>query len=154
MAKKPSAAEQPSRFRGGWFHPLALLLLVVAIGWAVATYFATSDADFPGVGAVPGVIELGRWNYVIAAVLAFAALNVADRTRPEPPPREPGTVGNRWAAPLMIASALIGLVWIVVFYTIQQTDVDIPFYTDLGNWNIVIGMGFICAAFGFAMKWE
>lgn len=154
MAKKPSSRSTSSTPRGGWLHPAALLLLVVAIGWAVATFFATTEHDFPGVGAIPGLIDLGRWNYAIAAAIAFVALTIADRTRPEPPPREPGTVGNRWAAPAMITSAVIGLIWIVVFYTIQQTDVAIPLYSDLGNWNIVIGMGFICAAFGFAMKWE
>lgn len=154
MAKNKPPRETPSKVRGGWFHPAAVLLLVLAICWAVATYFATTEADFPRVGAVPGVIQLGRWNYLVAAVIAFAALTIADRTRPEPPPRQPGTALNRWAAPAMITSAVIGLVWIVVFYTIQTTDVVIPFYSDLGNWNIVIGMGFIIAAFGFAMKWE
>lgn len=63
-------------------------------------------------------------------------------------------IGNRWAAPAMIASALIGLVWIVIFYVTNGTDVTIPLMTDLGSWNLVIGMGFIVAAFGFAMKWE
>ena len=39
-------------------------------------------------------------------------------------------------------------------YVISNTAVHIPFYSDLGQWNIVIGMGFIIAAFGFATKWE
>lgn len=63
-------------------------------------------------------------------------------------------VGNRWAGPAMMASAVIGLVWIVVFYTTNGIDVNIPVFTDLGSWNLVIGMGFIVASFGFAMKWE
>ena len=154
MAKKPSPRSTSATSRGGWRHPAALVLLVVAVAWAVGTVFATTSADFPRVGAIPGLFDLGRWNYAIAAVIGLVALNIADRTRPEPAPREPGTVGNRWAAPAMLTSALIGLLWIVVFYTIQTTDVVIPFYSDLGNWNIVIGMGFIVAAFGFAMKWE
>ena len=29
-----------------------------------------------------------------------------------------------------------------------------PLVDDLGGWNLVVGMGFIVAAFGFAMKWE
>ena len=48
----------------------------------------------------------------------------------------------------------IGLVWIVVFYVTQGTDVTVPVMTKLDSWNLVIGMGFIVAAFGFAMKWE
>jgi hypothetical protein len=61
---------------------------------------------------------------------------------------------NRWAGPAMVTSAVIGLLWIVVFYVVGGTDTTIPFYSDLGQWNIVIGMGFILASFGFAMKWE
>jgi len=63
-------------------------------------------------------------------------------------------VGNRWAGPAMVVSAIIGLVWIVVFYVTNGSNYDIPGFSDLGNWNLVIGMGFIVAAFGFAMKWE
>lgn len=63
-------------------------------------------------------------------------------------------VGNRWAGPAMCVSAVIGLIWIVVFYTLSDGSRNIPLYSDLGQWNLVIGMGFIVAAFGFAMKWE
>lgn len=152
MAKNSKTT--PSRVRGGWRHPLALLLIVGAVIWAVGTFFATTDKDFPNVGAIDGLYGLGRWNWAIAAVLAIAAFTVADRTRPEPEPGAPVKIGNRWAAPLMLASAGIGLAWIVVFYVISGTDTQIPVYSDLGNWNIVIGMGFIVAAFGFATKWE
>lgn len=67
-------------------------------------------------------------------------------------------IGNRWAGPAMLTSAVIGLLWIVVFYVLNGQTIDYPsylqWYQDLGNWNLVIGMGFIVAAFGFAMKWE
>lgn len=69
-------------------------------------------------------------------------------------PVKPKPIGNRWAAPAMISCALIGLAWIVVFYVFQGVDVTIPVFSDLGNWNLVVGMGFIVAAFGFSMKWE
>jgi hypothetical protein len=50
------------------------------------------------------------------------------------------------------------VLWIVVFYVLNGQDIDYPsflqWYADLANWNLVIGMGFIVAAFGFAMKWE
>src|SRR5699024_6188733 len=67
---------------------------------------------------------------------------------------EPARIGNRWAGPAMMTSGIIGLLWIVVFYTTSKGAVHIPYYSDLGNWNLVIGMGFIVAAFGFATKWE
>lgn len=151
--KKPPQ-EPERRTLGGWKHPLAAGLLIVAIGWVVATIFATTDNDFPRVGEVPGLFGLGKWNYAIAAAIGFVAMSVADRTRPAPAPGEPGRAGNRWAAPAMVTSALIGLLWIVVFYVVSGTDTRIPVYSDLGQWNIIIGMGFILAAFGFAMKWE
>jgi hypothetical protein len=67
-------------------------------------------------------------------------------------------IGNRWAGPAMVISGVIGLIWIVVFYTLSNQTIDYPsflqWYDDLDSWNLVIGMGFIVAAFGFAMKWE
>ena len=66
----------------------------------------------------------------------------------------PGRWSTRCAGPGRGASATVGLLWIVVFSVVGGTDTTIPFYSDLGQWNIVIGMGFILAAFGFAMKWE
>jgi hypothetical protein len=149
----PGRSSSPSTLVG-WKHPLAALLLLVAIGWAVATVFATTTNDFPKIGEVPVLFGIGKWNYVIAAVVGFAAMSIADRTRPEPGPGEPGKLANRWAGPAMVTSAIIGLLWIVVFYVVGGTDTTIPVYSDLGQWNIVIGMGFILASFGFAMKWE
>ena len=66
-------------------------------------------------------------------------------------PVKPKRIGNRWAAPAMLVSAVIGLIWIVVFYTAGE---QMPYMKELGNWNLVVGMGFIVAAFGFSMKWE
>jgi hypothetical protein len=79
-----------------------------------------------------------------------AAAEESTTSKPRKAPK-PVKIGNRWAAPLMVACAVIGLVWIVAFYTAGN---DIPVMKDLESWNLVIGMGFIVAAFGFAMKWE
>lgn len=153
--KPKKQQKEPTRIPlGGWKHPLALVLLLLAVGWFVATIFATTANDFPRVGEVPVLFGIGRWNYAIAVALGLAAMSVADRTRPPPQPGEPGKLMNRWAGPAMVTSAVIGLLWIVVFYVVGGTDTIIPFYSDLGQWNIVIGMGFILASFGFAMKWE
>lgn len=71
---------------------------------------------------------------------------------------KPQRIGNRWAGPAMVTSAVIGLIYIVVYYVtngqIESYPKWLEWYRDLGNWNLVIGMGFIVAAFGFAMKWE
>lgn len=140
-----------SKFRGGWFHPLALTTLIAAIAWAVGTYFATTPKDFPKVGTIPVLSSIGGWNWAIAIVLAFIAMSIADRTRP---PAEPGARGWRYAGVAMCVCAIIGLLWVVVFYVTANSTVHIPFYSDLGQWNVLIGMGFIIAAFGFATKWE
>lgn len=60
-----------------------------------------------------------------------------------PPPAKQATAiklnSRAWVAPVMLAMFLIGLAWIVVFYV---TDGSLPI-DALGNWNIVVGFGFI-----------
>ncbi|KNE82534.1 MULTISPECIES: cell division protein CrgA [Streptomyces] len=71
-----------------------------------------------------------------------------------PPPAKQTTVklssGRSWVAPLMLALFLIGLAWIVVFYV---TTGDMP-VKSLGNWNIVVGFGFIAAGFVVSTQWK
>ncbi|WP_455352942.1 cell division protein CrgA [Streptomyces sp. SYSU K217416] len=55
-----------------------------------------------------------------------------------------------WVAPVMLALFLIGLAWIVVFYV---TETRLP-VEALGNWNIVVGFGFIAAGFGVSTQWK
>ncbi|MCZ7459212.1 MULTISPECIES: cell division protein CrgA [Streptomyces] len=55
-----------------------------------------------------------------------------------------------WVAPVMLALFLIGLAWIVVFYV---TDGSLPVKT-LGNWNIVVGFGFIAGGFAVSTQWK
>lgn len=61
-----------------------------------------------------------------------------------------GAGGRRWVAPLMLALFLIGLAWIVVFYV---TSADFP-VGALGNWNIVVGFGFIAGGFVVSTQWK
>ena len=58
------------------------------------------------------------------------------------------------ACATFLCCLLAVLLWVVVFYVTANSTVHIPFYSDLGQWNVLIGMGFIVAAFGFATKWE
>ncbi|MFT4187465.1 MAG: cell division protein CrgA [Aeromicrobium sp.] len=147
-----SKSDSTSRIRGGWWHPAAIVLGVLGLGWFVAWLFYGIDTNLPGPEIPSFISDLGNWNWAIAAALALAASFVASSTAPEP---EPGaSLGWRYAPHLMVACAVIGLLWIVTFYTISNTDIDIPVITDLQNWNLVVGMGFIVAAFGFATKWE
>jgi hypothetical protein len=68
-----------------------------------------------------------------------------------PPPRSSkAKVSAPWLAPAMIASLVVGLVWIVVFYVSQQA---FPIGA-LGAWNLVVGFVFIITGLGLATKWQ
>ena len=43
------------------------------------------------------------------------------------------------------------MAWLIVFYIAGN---QIPFMAALGNWNILIGMGGMAAAFGIATLWK
>jgi hypothetical protein len=71
-----------------------------------------------------------------------------------PPPTQNATavkLSNRnWVAPLMLAFFVVGLAWIVLFYVTQGT---LPVH-PLGNWNIVVGFGFIAGGFVVSTQWK
>lgn len=57
---------------------------------------------------------------------------------------------KRWAAPAMLTCWLLGLLWVVVYYVAGD---KIPVMSDLGGWNIVVGMVVIGLGFVFATQW-
>lgn len=60
------------------------------------------------------------------------------------------TTGRSWVAPLMLAMFAIGLAWIVIFYV---TEGSLPI-DALGNWNILVGFGFIGVGFVVSTQWK
>jgi len=75
----------------------------------------------------------------------------AEYTPPTGSQKKPVRVGSRrWVAPVMVACWIFGLAWIVVFYIAP----DLKYMSDLGNWNLVIGMVFIAAGFVLSTRWE
>ncbi|CAN5765961.1 cell division protein CrgA [soil metagenome] len=70
--------------------------------------------------------------------------------QPSNGPSGPSLV-KRYAAPVMVTCWLLGLIWVVVFYIAGN---QIPGMSDLGNWNLLIGMGLIAFGFIFATQWE
>ena len=42
----------------------------------------------------------------------------------------------------MLGCFLIGLIWIVVYYVTSQ-DASIPVIRELGNYNLLVGIGFM-----------
>lgn len=59
---------------------------------------------------------------------------------------------NKWLAPTMVTTLLIGLAWIVVFYLAGN---DIGFMRSIGNLgNVAIGFGFIGVGFALSTRWR
>jgi hypothetical protein len=58
---------------------------------------------------------------------------------------------RRWVPPTFITVGLVGVAWLITYYIAGQY---IPFMSALGNWNILIGMGGMAAAFGLATLWK
>jgi Cell division protein CrgA len=66
-----------------------------------------------------------------------------------PKVKAPGS--RRWVPPTFIAVGLLGVAWLITYYI---AGTEIPFMSALGNWNILIGMGGMAAAFGIATLWK
>ena len=67
------------------------------------------------------------------------------------PARVKAPSSRRWVPPTFITVGLLGVAWLITYYVAGQ---DIPFMAALGNWNILIGMGGMAAAFGIATLWQ
>ncbi|MGZ4443506.1 MAG: cell division protein CrgA [Nocardioidaceae bacterium] len=45
------------------------------------------------------------------------------------------------------------MIWIVVYYIAGQS-MTVPVITDLGQYNLVVGIGFMAVGFVYATHWE
>lgn len=76
----------------------------------------------------------------------------AAKSAKEPKPTKVKAPSSRhWVPPTFITVGLLGVAWLIVYYIAGR---EIPFMSDLGNWNILIGMGGMAAAFGIATLWK
>ena len=84
------------------------------------------------------------------------------RKKPASAPRPAGSTkvvkkkgpSPRWLAPLMLALFGIGVLWLVVFYLTEARMGGLPGARDIGNWNLLVGFGFIIAGFGLSTQWR
>jgi hypothetical protein len=60
-------------------------------------------------------------------------------------------VSGRWVPITGSVLLVLGVVWIVIFYVAGS---GIPLMGDLGNWNLLIGMGAIVAGFLVFTRWK
>lgn len=65
-------------------------------------------------------------------------------------PAAPTAKNPAWLVPTATSLLVIGPVWIVIYY-IAAGRYPIP---DIGNWNMVIGFGFLAAAMVLFTRWK
>lgn len=119
----------------------AAVIAALGIAWMVVYINVAQDGQ-----QLTWMGELERWNFLIGFGLLFLGLAIA--AHPDTPlGRGRGVVIG------MLACFLIGLVWIVVYYMTGQ-DLAIPLMKELGQYNLVVGIGFMAVGFVYATKWE
>jgi hypothetical protein len=120
------------------------LVVLVGIAWLVV-YVVVAGPDTDGT-KLTWMGDLGRWNYAIGFGLVYVGLALA--AHPSTPlGRGRGVVVG------MLGCFLLGLVWIVLYYVTGST-MTVPLLTDLAQYNLVVGIGFMAVGFIYATHWE
>lgn len=119
----------------------AAATVVLGIVWIAVYLNVAQDGE-----SLTWMGDLRRWNFLIGFGLMFLGLTVAGHPR-TPLGRGRGVVVG------MLGAFLLGLVWIIVYYVTGST-VAIPVMADLGQYNLVVGIGFMAVGFVYATKWE
>jgi hypothetical protein len=119
----------------------AAALVVLGIAWLVV-YLTVAQ----GGSALGWMSDLGRWNFLVGFGLFFLGLGAA---------ANPGTPLGRGRGVVvgMVGCFLIGLFWIVAYYVFGSNP-SVPLFSDLGQYNLVVGIGFMAVGFVFATRWE
>jgi hypothetical protein len=120
---------------------VAALLVVLGIAWMVVYLNVAQDGK-----KLTWMGDLDRWNYLIGFGLIFIGLAAAAH-KSTPLGRGRGVVVG------MLGCFLIGLLWIVLYYVTGQ-DLTLPVLTDLSQYNLVVGIGFMAVGFVYATHWE
>ena len=130
---------------------LSVALMVLGIAWMAYFYVAVrvNPETFPepAAGSPKFMADLGDWNYLIGFGAIMVGLVVA--AHPSTPlGRGRGVVVG------MLGSFLIGLLWICTFYVISDDISVLPVFDDLGQYNLVVGIGLMAVGFTYATRWE
>jgi hypothetical protein len=131
---------------------VAIVLMLLGIAWIVYYYTVVrvdptaATPQEPGGPAFMGDME--KWNYVVGFGLFFVGLLLTAH-QSTPLGRGRGVVVG------MLACFLLGLIWICTFYVLSGDQLpNVPVFNDLGQWNLVVGIGFMAVGFSFATRWE
>ena len=151
-ASRPSSRRRPASNvslsnAGGISVPrtaLAALVVLAGIAWLVV-YVTVAGPDTNGT-KLTWMGDLDRWNYLIGFGLLFVGLALF---------ANPGTPLGRGRGVVigMLGCFLIGLLWIVTYY-VTGSDMTVPLLTDLGQFNLMVGIGFMAVGFVYATHWE
>jgi len=120
------------------------LLVVAGIAWLVV-YVTVAGPDTDGT-KLTWMGDLDRWNYLIGFGLIYVGLALAAH-KSTPLGRGRGVVIG------MLGCFLLGLLWIVLYYVTGQ-NLELPLLTDLSQYNLVVGIGFMAVGFVYATHWE
>jgi hypothetical protein len=138
---------------------IALLLIAAGIAWVVIWNLYVRDLrqfEFDGNGGepgtlIPGIKKLKDWNWLVGFGLLFLGLAFAAHPK-TPLGRGKGVIVG------MLGCFLIGLLWICTFYVFadRAPDADnaVWLINDLGQLNLMVGIGFMAVGFTYATKWE
>ena len=135
---------------------IATALILLGIAWIVVYINVAKDAALydPKLGGakpddpLPFMADLERWNFLIGFLLIFTGMTVFAH-KLTPLGRGRGVVIG------MLFSFLFGLLYILVYYFAGTEHLHkIPVLKDLGNYNLLVGVGFMAVGFTYATKWE
>jgi drug/metabolite transporter (DMT)-like permease len=121
---------------------VAALFVLAGIAWVVV--YDTKGNNDPK--KMTWMYDLGDWNWLIGFGLLFLGLIMLSH-RGTPLGRGRGIVIG------MLGCFLIGLIWIVLYYFTANAS-NVPLFTDLGSYNLVVGIAFMATGFVYATKWE
>jgi len=155
----PSLSRSQSDFRDPQRGPIlsarfgiALALVALGIAW-IAYYYLAVRVDptafpAPEPGKPGFMADLEKWNYLIGFGLIMVGLIVAAH------PSTPLGRG-RGVVITMLSCFIVGLLWICTYYVLTGQNLDkMPLFNDLGQYNLLVGIGFMAVGFTFATRWE
>ena len=139
---------------------VSLLLIAAGIAYVILwTLYVHDHHDWEFGGQkgsepdtlIPGMTKLDDWNWAVGFGMFFLGLILSAHPK-TPLGRGRGIVVG------MLACFILGLLWICTFYVFankaQFSDGSIWLLSDLGQLNLIVGIGFMAVGFTFATKWE